>query len=154
MKLVTRYLFVFVLALNLAIIPAPATHATTAPSACSDKVAKTLYKRTPFMVGSSKLSTANLEIYRVNGSKTDYCVVAYAWSGSRINYLEIVHHARATTKSKWHNVSSKDYEKNTTYLEYATAQTSKLRGISYGFGALSSDGKTQYYAFTPILTHR
>ncbi len=155
MKLKGRlFLCAFMLALAVGSAPmAPVAQAATAPSACSDKVAKTLYVRRSFTAGKKKLSTASVAIYRVNGSKTDYCIVAYAWSGSRINYVEITQRARASTKSSWKYVSSKDYAKNSTYLAYSTSQTSKLRGVSYGFGALNSDG-TQYYAFTPILTRR
>lgn len=155
MKLKGRlFLCAFMLALAVGSLPtAPVAQATTSPSACNDKVAKTLYTRRSFTVGNKKLSTASVAVYRVNGNKTDYCIVAYAWSGSRINYVEIVQRARATTKSSWKYVSSKDYAKNSTYLEYSTSQSSKLRGVSYGFGVRDSDG-TQYYAFTPILTRR
>lgn len=149
-----QLVFVFVLALSVVFVPlSSVAHAATSPSACSDKVAKTLYSRQAFRVGSQTLLTASLAVYRVNGSKTDYCIVAYAWSGSRINYVEIIKRARATTKSAWKYASSTDRSVNTTYMEYSTSQTSKLRGVSYGFGARNSDG-TQYYAFTPVLTHR
>ena len=122
-------------------------------SVCSDSISQSLYKTKYFYRGSKKLNTAQLKVYKVKGNSGEYCVTAFSWSGSVLKGVEISKYKRSTTTSQWSSTGYKDTNYSKSYVTYHTVQTSKLKGVSYGFVADDSNG-TRYYAFSPILTKR
>lgn len=156
MKIQQNMLFVIAASMIVSLTglgTAPSVNAVTTKNACHQDVAKTLYSRKSFYRGGSRLTTASLAVYKTSRTKGEYCIVAYSWSGSYIKGVESTKHTRSSTSASWKPLTSTRKTLRTTYYSFSTNQTSRLKGVSYGFIADNERGD-RYYAFTPILTYR